>query len=437
MNRIGVTPRFAAVFGAITLAAALCALLLRTGWGLAVFLYLLLLIATLLDFFLTPGKRWFSATRDCPVFEQTRPGTVTVTVKSAGVQTLRLRLADSAPSQLEGDSRSPALSMEHGEVHFQYTLRPTSRGVYSFGKCYAELPGRWGLALRRFALDCPGSAVVHPNLGPMRHYRMLAERKQLHREDSSIHRIRGIGTEFVGLKEYAAGDDWRKVNWKATARAGKLMTNIYDVEKNRDVIVAVDMGRWMQASTRGITRLDRALELAAAILQVAISNGDQAGLVLFDAETSCYLAPGKGIVHMRRLLSALYGARPSPAATSYAALSATLHKKLSKRAFVCTLTYLDHPEEAQAALTELAPIRRRHSVFFASITDVGLDALIEKETAVSQDIYLKTAAAYRKVSTMRAVDVLTRHGIRANASEPSELLSQSVHQYLLVCGMPR
>ena len=435
MSRVGITMRFAAL---LSLAASLSLLgmaLLKSGWMIALPLHGLALLVGIVDYLLTPGAKWFEVQRQLPrSFEQRGESEVILTVRSLGPKDIKLRLTDSPPKSFQGGGEVISLFLENDTVTCSYTVTPTRRGVFPFGRCYLEVYSRWGFTVKRFSCDCPGEGAVYPNLTAMRHYRMLAERRQLSWEDSALHKVRAMGTEFAGIREYAPDDDWRKVNWKATARAGKLMTNIYDVEKNREVILAVDIGRWMQASTDGVTRLDRALEMAAALMQVALSSGDKVGLLIYHMEVVSYLAPDKGPRQAGKILSALYDVQPTQWPTSSAALSGMLRRKLTKRAFVCVLTYLDSAEEAAIAVTELAPIARRHSVFFSSLADEGLDELVTKKAAASSDVYLKAAAVRHKQSVLDAAELLKRSGVGAYVAEPSELLTRSIRHYLLQKG---
>ncbi|MCL1808204.1 MAG: DUF58 domain-containing protein [Clostridiales bacterium] len=440
MNRAGITLRFVALLFFALCLSLVCMALLRVGVWIAALLYGLAVLAALLDFLLTPGTRWFETTRQLPTsFEQRKDSDVLVTVHSKGPCGIRLRLSDSPPKTFRSDGKAQDLFLESDCATCSYPVTPTRRGVFAFGKCYLEVHGRWGLASKRFSMECKGEAEgsVYPNLSAMRHYRMLAEHRQLSREDSSLHKVRGIGSEFAGIREYAPDDDWRKVNWKATARAGKLMTNIYDVEKNRDVILAVDTGRWMQASNGEVTKLDRALEMAAALMQVALSSGDKVGLLMYHMDVVLYLPPDKGPRQSAKILSSLYSAQATQWPTSTAALSNMLRRKLTKRAFVCVLTYFDSTEEAAVALSELAPILRRHSVLFSSLADEGLDELAAKEASEPFDVYLKAAAVHRKQSVLAAAELLNKSGVGAYAAEPSELLTRSVRHYLSVKGRPQ
>lgn len=438
MTGFAITKRFIAAQLLALCLSLFLAVFFRAGIATGLCLNGGVLILAVMDYFFTPGKKMFKAERVIPQsLEQNVDAEIELKIQSGANRLLVIRISDSPPSSFRQEQSALEYEITDQPVSHIYRVTPARRGSFSFGRCYVEVRGLWGLCLKRFSLDCPAQAGVYPNLTSMRHYRMLAERKQLAREDSSLHKIRGIGTDFSGLREYSPGDDRRKINWKASARAGKLITNVYDVEKNREVILAVDTGRWMQAAADGVTRLDRALELAAAIMQVALSSGDRVGLVLFDMNVTYYLAPGKGSAHSRAFLQALYHADFKSSPSSFPALSAVLRKKLTRRAFICLLTYLDNTDDAARAVVELDPLKRRHSVYIASLTDVGLDEIIQTEAAAPETVYLKVAAAYRKTAGLNAMDILRKHGIGANAAEPSELLIRSVRHYLTVKRLPQ
>jgi len=435
MSRLGITMRFAALLFFTLCLSLLAMALLRSGWMIALPLYSLALLIVFVDYFMTPGAKDFEIYRQLPrSFEQRKDSDIFLTIRGKGPQNIKLRLTDTPPQTFLGGGQVLTVFLEKDAALCGYAVTPTRRGVFSFGNCYVEVYSRWGFCVKRFSYDCPAEGAVYPNLTAMRHYRMLAERRQLSWEDSSLHKVRAVGTEFAGIREYTPDDDWRKINWKATARANKLMTNIYDLEKNREVILAVDIGRWMQASQGLITRLDRALEMAAALMQVALSCGDKVGLLLYHMEAVRYLAPDKGPDQAAKILSALYDAQATNWPTSFAALSSMLRRKLTKRAFVCVLTYLDSVEEAAITLTELAPIVRRHSVFLSSLADEGLDELVNKKAAAPSDIYLKAAAAHRKQSVLEAAEFLRRNGVGAYVAEPAELLTRSIRHYLSLKG---
>ena len=337
MTRFGITKYFIMVLCSVICLSLSLTVLIGIQPLVWIALNGMVVILSVIDFIITPGKHNFYCERNLPCyFEQNCDAEVELTIyRKPGIETsLYVRVTDSPPATFRGGREVVSYTFSGNRLRLNYTVTPMRRGAFSFGKCYIELRGHIGLCCKRFSLPCAGNARVYPNLAPMKHYRMLAERKQLSREDSALHKIKGIGTEFVGIREYSTDDDRRKINWKATARSGKLMTNVFDTEKNRDLILALDTGRWMQADMGDVTRLDRALELGAAIMQVALSSGDRVGLIVFDTKVSFYLKPGKGIAHLNTLLRALYDAKTKSGASSFSQMSAQVLQRVSKRAYI-------------------------------------------------------------------------------------------------------
>ncbi len=385
-----------------------------------------------LDVWLSPRRADFAAQRTFDgAFELRRESVVRVTVFSRVQRPVHLRLCDAPPESFEwareiAEKDCPPA----GSAALLYAVRPTLRGIFRFGGCHIEVRGRMGLCVRQFVLPCPGEAPVYPDLGPMRKYRLLAARRQLNRDDLSAHRVRGVGSEFAGIREYTPDDDTRKINWMATARTGKPMTNIFDVERNQQIMLAVDMGRWMDAPMGEVTRLDRAVELAAAMAQVALSSGDRVGLVLFDAEVRSYLKPGKGTAHMNRVLELLYMARTSRCESSLFDMSAFVSARMRHRGLVCVFSYLDGEEAAQEAGRALFSMGRRHAVLYASLADPTLAALSDAVADSARALYDKAAAIFRVTAEQEASRTMQSRGIACLSAEPSRLLSLLVRRYM-------
>ncbi len=389
-------------------------------------------VLLMLDWICCPRKRTFSAHRSFErTFELRRRSSVTLTIRARARRALSMRVSDAPPEGFLWDHQAPKMTCEaDGSVTHTYAVQPTLRGIFRFECCYVQVTGPLGLSTRRYALPCPGNAPVYPDLEPMRRYRLLAERRQLDRDDQSSHCVRGVGSEFVGIREYTPDDDNRKINWMATARVGKPMTSVFDVERNQQILLAVDMGRWMHAPMGEVTRLDRAVELAAAMAQVAISSGDRVGLVLFDTEVRAYLKPGKGTVHMNRVLELLYKARSSTCESRLSDLSAFAQTRMRNRGMVCVFSYLDGEDAARAAGRDLFFLGRRHALQFASLTDPLLGMLSDRPADSSHRLYVKAAAIYRTATEQNAARVLQASGMFCQADEPVRLLSRVVSRYV-------
>src|SRR4029079_2320303 len=101
----------------------------------------------------------------------------------------------------------------------------------------------------------------------------------------------GLGTEFESIRDYVPDDDFRQVNWRATARLGRPMSNQYRIERDRDVVCVVDCGRLMAAPFADRTRLDAALDAAVAVAAVADVVGHPCGTNAFVGEALRFPAP--------------------------------------------------------------------------------------------------------------------------------------------------
>src|SRR5690606_37930882 len=123
-----------------------------------------------------------------------------------------------------------------------YTLRPVKRGAYHFGAVNIYAGTNVQFIRRRFRFSQNKTVPVYPSFIQMRKYELLAISNRL--TEFGIKKIRRIGQnrEFEQIKEYVVGDDYRTINWKATARRGTLMVNTYQDERAQQVYAVIDKG---------------------------------------------------------------------------------------------------------------------------------------------------------------------------------------------------
>jgi uncharacterized protein (DUF58 family) len=106
--------------------------------------------------------------------------------------------------------------------------------------------------------------------------------------------FKGRGVEFDESRPYQPGDDLRTIDWRVTARTGKPYTKVFREERNRPVIVWLDLRRAMFFATRGAYKSVVAAEAAALIAWSAIGNGDQLGGLVFSEDEHHELRPRLG-----------------------------------------------------------------------------------------------------------------------------------------------
>lgn len=188
--------------------------------------------------------------------------------------------------------------------------------------------------------------------------------------------FRGQGMEFDEVREYAAGDDVRAIDWNVTARAGKPYVKVFREERELTVLLLVDVSGSMRfGAIPGISpraKLALAAEAAAVVGVTALRNGDRLGLVLFSDRTEAHVPARRGRGHalrvVREVLSPPAGARPTDLAHALTELS-----RVARRRAVCFVVsdFLGDPAARPALATALARAARRHDVVGLRIADPG------------------------------------------------------------------
>jgi uncharacterized protein (DUF58 family) len=160
-----------------------------------------------------------------------------------------------------------------------YILRPTRRGEYEFGYIRVYVMSSLGLIRRRYNFSRSETLAVYPSFLQMRKYELMAISNNL--SEIGIKKIRRLGhsLEFEQVKDYVQGDDYRIINWKATARQGNLMTNSYTDEKSQHVYCVIDKSRVMKMPFEGLSLLDYAINASLVLSNIALLKEDKAGLI--------------------------------------------------------------------------------------------------------------------------------------------------------------
>jgi uncharacterized protein (DUF58 family) len=119
-------------------------------------------------------------------------------------------------------------------------------------------------------------------------------------------RSSGDGVEFAGVRQYAAGDRQRSINWSASTRRGRLQVNTFAAERSQDIILIVDATS--DIGQAGSSSVDHALRGALGVARTYLDSRDRVGLVFF-GQRMRWLAPGLGDRQFFRLMDALMAGR--------------------------------------------------------------------------------------------------------------------------------
>jgi uncharacterized protein (DUF58 family) len=342
---------------------------------------------------------------------------LTLDAAPAGAGKLRLRqplVPDVAVEPPEADGRLDA------------RVRARRRGRHTLPSPAARVRGPLGLAAWYRRGGEPADVLVYPDM-PAAWRLVLAVRQGRFRDPGRLTRgPLGLGTDFESIRDYLPDDDIRQVNWRATARLARPMSNQYRVEQDRDVVCLLDMGRLMAAPLGDRTRLDATVDAATAVALVADEVGDRAGVVAFDDRVRRRLPPARG--GGDAVVRAVFDIEPTMVDSDYELAFRAVGS--GKRAFVLVLTDLLEEAAAQPLVDAMPVLARRHAVVVAGVTDPDLDLLVHTRPRAPAEVYAAAVALDVLDARARVAAQLRRQGADVLEASPDLLPNACVGAYL-------
>jgi len=294
---------------------------------------------------------------------------------------------------------------------FYYNVVPTKRGAFTFNNLHVKYEGRFGFCTRFFKISMAREYKVYPNLKNLRKYRLSICNNRRFMQGKRSLKILGKGDSFESLREYVYGDEYRKINWAATARADKPIINQYEPEKNQHVYMLIDVGRPMSYTMRGHRKLDMVVNTALILSDVVNQNDDKSGLLLFNTEVKNMVMPGKGVAHRNKILEALYHIEHTKDTSNYDEAFFYLKKKERHRSIIFIFTDFDTVEETENMMKVLPVISKNNVVVIVLIKDEKLEAIAKQETKNNKEIFDKAVALELLDERKRIIELLNRRGI--------------------------
>jgi len=406
------------------------------GWSYYVFIIynILIFLMLIVDVIITPSVKKLEVYRECDgKFSLGAENIVSVRVRNNSNFILNVELKDEIPPYFTVKNETVRLRvLPHSESTGEYVVIPQKRGEFVFGNIHFKYSGIMRLCTKMTKVNCQNSYKVYPNIKDIVKYGFATIRKNQLQAGSKKAKVFGMGTEFESLREYTMGDDYRKINWMATARANKLIVNSYEPEKNQQVFILIDSSRVMNSEINTIKKLDYAINASFLLAEVTIKKGDNIGLLVFDSEVRRFVKPGKGSGQFQLLADNLYNVEENLVTADYAGALSFLNEQQKRRSLLCIFTELFNAEETLKLVRVLKTYAIRHVPLIITINDPRLAEISESEIKTSNDVFLKGAA--RKLIEQRnaSKSILAKSGIDCIDVPPDTLSVDVVNKYLLI-----
>jgi len=392
-----------------------------------------LLILLLIDMLLLYAKRRaLLAARVCQErFSNGDENKVVIQLHNNYSFTIDVELIDELPPILQQRNWAKKLSIKSNtQEDTEYTIKPVVRGEYMFGKIQAFVTSPLQLIQRRFSFPADETVLVYPSYVQMRKYNLVAMANSL--QDAGTKRIRKLGNsvEFEQIKDYVRGDDYRTINWKATARKGQLMVNTYVDEKSQQVFCILDKSRNMKMPFEGMTLLDYAVNAALVLTNVALQKQDKAGLITFAEKMDTFLAAERYSMQMENVLEALYNQQTKFLDADYENLYSHIRSKIKQRSLLILFTNFESQYALERQLPYLRKIAHHHLLVVVMFENTEIKSLLASDVENTEDVYIKTIADKFAYEKRLIAKELQKYGIVTILTTPEQLTVTTVNKYL-------
>jgi uncharacterized protein (DUF58 family) len=306
-----------------------------------------------------------------------------------------------------------------------WTWTARRRGLYRVEAIYLEAVSPLGMWQVRRSEPVAMELRVYPNL------RRDDDLKALRAGMSGVHAMRqvGRGREFEKLREYLPGDGFDEIHWKATARRGRPITKVFQVERTQEVYVIIDRSRLSARPVGDETTLERQIAAGLIVGAAAEKRGDLFGLAAFGDQVDAFVRARNGKAHYAACRDAIYQLHPNPMSPDFDEIATFLRLRLRRRALVLFLTSLDDPVLAENFARATKLLARRHLVLAGMLRPVSSKKLFEDDVETAEDVYRDLAGhiAWKRLKALEAL--LARQGVRLSVIDPSNFSAALIGIY--------
>lgn len=330
-----------------------------------------------------------------------------------------------------------------GPIDLVRVYRSNLRGLHGVSDMRVRLTSRLGLVQRSARLAGEKTIAIEPALLGLKKNLQLAASERW--RDLGVRRVRRRGgmTEFESLRDHVHGDEVRTVDWKAFAKRGRPIVRQFQEERGQELILAIDCGRRMSATTaedlrsklrggadvaRGASKLDHALDTALQIAAIALQQGDRVGCIAFDSSVRAWGPPQRGRAHLGVLRRAIFALEPSAAESDLDRVLREIGLRHRRRALVLILSDVADPFSVELQARALRAGSRRHRIVFAGLDDPVLRAVVDGR--VESDGALRASALALAGERSASLKRLRSSGARVLDALPAEAAAPLIAAWL-------
>lgn len=394
-----------------------------------------LVAVTAVEYVSTPGAEKISARRIVP--RRLAIGTdneIRIEVLSRYPRRLHVTLRDEPPDEWERRD-----VFFHGIVAPRrpwiqvYSVVPPRRGDYLFHDLNVACRGVWwGLVEKRFVVAAGAPVKVYPNYKQVHRFTLMAHRRKLN--DFGIRPIRryGEGTDFESLREYTPDDEYRRIDWNASARVGRVIVRQHQVERSQPLMMVLDCGRLMGTMGGSLSRLDHAVHAALMLAHLSMRQDDQVGVLVFDDRVRQHIRPRRHRGQLAQILESVYALQSDPVESNYSDAFEFYRMKQKRRSLAVVFTDVIDRRASRLLTDAMKSLYPRHLPLCVLMKDQALERIVQEQSQAPEQTFRKAAAAEVLLEREEVIADLRNHGVLVLDVLPGQLTVSLMNQYLAI-----
>jgi len=394
----------------------------------------LLVLAALVDLVSLPRRRAFSVLRETlRVASVRKPHPVTLTISNHRQHRCSVAVRDAVPQDLRPEPAEFTISLAGlSRAVLRYLLRPAQRGAFQVSHVHLRATSRWRLWQRFLRLPLETTIHVYPDLHQLSQYALLARTNRL--SLMGVRRVRRVGQDhdFERLRDYNLDDNYKHIDWRATAKRNRLTVKDFQATQSQRIIFLVDCGRMMTNQAAGLSLLDHAFNAMLMLSYVALRQGDSVGLVSFSDEIHNFVPPRGAMQQMNRLLHACFDRFPRLVESRYDLAFRYLAAHCRRRSLVVLISNVIDEVNAAQIDRHLANLAGRHLPLGVLLRDRAIFTPAEVELPQGDSLWAAAAASDILAWRRQVLNDLARQGVLVLDVFPEDLTAPLVNQYLKI-----
>jgi len=316
------------------------------------------------------------------------------------------------------------------QVKFSYILEPKVRGEYPLGPISLIVKDRLGFnSVERIVPDSVSDILVYPPYEDIKRIEILGSKRSLS-QNYGLQRSKqkGLGSEFYGMRKYVFGDQFRLIDWKASARTQKLIVKEFESERDVSVMIIVDSSNSMAGGAIENTKFEFAIRACMLLTKVALSRKDNVGVFMFsDKKNFKFLKPGSGEDHFYQVLDFVAKIKPQ-GKSRFGEAMGYLNRRYQKRSLVFIISDLEaNVKEIGQAIRKLIPFN--HTVIIINPFSPWFE--IHEIDLSSTDKALAEAISEEMMEHIIAIKQEVRNlGVNIITVGPDDMMNQVLSKYM-------